>query len=210
MSKKPFLYLSLILTIVSMVFLLLSYLGFIRYIRMHTDSKEKYLDNYKNLPKADKKDKVVVCFALDEKKDIKPFINSILDQTTRVDDIVLTTRDRDRYPELEKIVSYHTYKKDYGDNANLICSILREPESSTKIILVEPNIVYGQDFIEHMVGVSDTNKDSIIKHKNAMLIKPAFFDNKICNYKKGETDWLKKCTNSNTIKDNYFGNFKSL
>jgi hypothetical protein len=103
---------------------------------------------------------------------------------------------------LKKILTTHHYEKDYDDAVDLIYSVLREPESNTKIILVEPNMIYGKDFIESMIEDSDKNPEKIIyadKSKNkkyGILLKPKFFDEKITDYVKGKgyCAWLKQCS----------------
>jgi len=142
---------------------------------------EYYIQNYHKLPKADK-NRVVVSFTASEKElsQLKPFINSILDQSVRVDDIALTIpyKDMGKVPKnLKKILGVYGISKSYSAN-NLIPAVLREPEATTKIIIVEPNMVYGQDFVADMVDASNSFPDDIIQAKNRReeLVKPAFYN----------------------------------
>lgn len=221
MSKKAFQIISLFLSILGLLYLILAYYGIIRYIKLHITPSDAYIQNYTKLPKASK-DRVTVCFTANEKelKNLKPFINSILDQTVRVDDIALTIpyKDINKIPEnLKKVISSYGYSKDYDNAGNLICSVLREPEAETKIIIVEPNMVYGQDFIETMIEETENNPNKIIYGKNdkspkwGILLKPKFFDDKISDYEKGKgcCPWLEECCQVGNKNINYSLTYKS-
>jgi hypothetical protein len=205
MSKKAIQIISLVLSIAALIYLVLAYYGIIRYIKLHATPTESYIGNYTKLPK-ESKDRVTICFAanVEELGKLNPFINSILDQTVRVDDIGLTIpyKDMEKVPEnLKKVLSMYGYSKDYEDAGNLICSVLREPEANTKIIVVEPDMVYGQDFVESMIEASEKSPDKIIyadkskQPKWGILLKPKFFDDKISDYEKGKgcCPWLEEC-----------------
>lgn len=222
MSKRLFQIISLIFSILYLIYLFLSYNGITRYITLHVNSTESYIKNYPELQKANK-DRVVVCFSADENslKNLSPFLNSILDQTVRVDDIALTiqNKDLDKVPEnLKKVLSIYGYSKDYENAGNLINSVLREPESTTKIIIVEPYMIYGEDFIEKMITESDKHTDKIIyAHpsklpKWGILIKPSFFNDNICHYEKGTgcCNWLSKCTDAKSEILPYSQTYKKL
>jgi len=222
MSKKVLQIISLVLSITGLIYLILAYYGIIRYIKLHVVSTETYINNYTKLPKASK-DRVTICFAAnpDELGKLKPFINSILDQTVRVDDIALTIpyKDMEKVPEnLKKVLSAYGYSKDYDNAGNLVCSVLREPEANTKIIVVEPNMVYGQDFVETMIEESGKNIDKIIyadkskQPKWGILLQPKFFDDKISNYEKGKgcCPWLEECCQAESEIIEYSPTYKNL
>ena len=212
MSKRPFLILSLVVSILTLLYLILHRQGIIRKWQLQIYQPEDYLRKFAKIPKADKT-KVVVAFSISEKlnlEQIKPFLNSLLDQTVKVDEIILNIpyKDMEIIPKrYKKILSVHGYSKDYENAANLICSVLTEPEANTKIVLVEPNTMYNDDFIEMMVAKSNEqpdkivygNKDKNIKH--GILLKPKFFDNKISDYQKGKgcCPWLDECTNVGAV-----------
>jgi hypothetical protein len=194
--------------------MVLLHYGFIRYYRLLRDDTEKYLEPYKNLERAGK-DSVVIAFSLDENmKNIKPFLNSLLDQTVKVDDIAVTlhSRHKDKIPEnLKKILNVHTYDKDYDDCGNLILSVLREPEAETKIIIIEPGYIYGEDFIQTIVEESDKNPEKIIKCKGVVCVRPKFFDEHLAEYKKGDGGsclWLNKCSKAPTKDISYSMNYR--
>ena len=207
MAKKAFQIISLIFSVIALAFMVLSYVQLTRYFQLHAKSTESYIKKYPTLPRA-KKERTVIAFTTtpDKLKRMKPFLNSILDQTVRVDDIALNIpyKDFGQVPEeLKKIVSVYGYNIDYETVGDMVCSILREPEGDTRIILVDPETIYGNDFIETMVDESENNPDKIIygghdkTRRSGILIRPSFFDDKICHYEKGtNTGWLKKCCNS--------------
>jgi len=198
MLKRKFQIFSLVLSIFVLIYLYLDYYGYIRMHRLRTRDFEYYINKYKSLPKADKK-RVVISFD-NPKGNIKPFINSILDQTVRVDDIGITLNSKEKVniPEnLKKIINIYTYEKDYKDAGNTICSVLREPETDTKIIILNPNKIYGIDFIQSIIEKSNENPDKIMllgKDENTYLIKPKFFTENFCNYENGYNSmkWLEK------------------
>jgi hypothetical protein len=201
MNKRTFQIISLIFSIFALIYMFLVRYGFFRYYRLKEDSTEKYLEKYTSLEKPGK-DKVVVAFSADEKSlsTIKPFINSILDQTIKVDDIAITIpeKEKDKIPEdMKKVLNIHTYNKDYDDAGNLILSVLREPEGETKIIILEPNVIYGEDFIQSIVEESESYPNSVIfaDGKRGILVKPKFFDENLAEYQKGMgcCPWLEKC-----------------
>jgi len=203
MSKRPFLILSLLISVISLAYIILERQGVIREWKLKHRQPESYLNNYTKLPKADK-DKVVVCFST-ENNVPKQFLNSLLDQTVKVDEIILNTPYKSMNklsPDLKKILSVHGYSKDYDTAVNLIYSVLSEPEADTKIILVDPSIIYTIDFVETMVDKSQKNPENIVYGnknqdvKHGILIKPKFFDNKFCDYKKdkGCCTWINECS----------------
>ena len=182
MSKKVFQLFSLILSILALIFMIMSHYGIIRQYYLRHKPTEYYVDKYKSLPKADK-DRVVVSFPY--KNDIKVFLNSILDQTVRVDDIGTTTKNKDlKLSGAEKkVVNVYTYDKDYNDTGNAICTVLREPETNCKIILLDPTKMYGKDFIQSIVEKSNENPTKIIQVEgyDIFLIKPIFFSENFVN-----------------------------
>ncbi len=156
MKKKTMLIISLVLSILSLLYFIAEYYGGTRYIKLDRNDTDSYLANYKTIEKASK-GRVVVCFSctLERLVYIDQFLNSILDQTVRVDEIMLVIdySEINYIPEkYKKIVSVHGLKKNYDNNSNLICSILTEPDADTKIFLVSPDIIYPLDFIETMVS----------------------------------------------------------
>lgn len=208
MAKKVITLIFLIISVIMLIYMFLSHYGILRYIKLHRMPLEHYSNNYTKLPKADKQ-RVVVAFSLEninELNRIKPFLNSILDQTVRVDDIALilpqkysTKKLADKY----NFLSTYFYTMDYRDSSCLITTVLREPETNTKIILVSTNMVYGKEFVQAMVESSNDNVDCIIyAQKNSkdkgILVKPKFFNEKISELDKSKNclQWIHNCSDA--------------
>lgn len=216
MNKRTFQIFSLIFSIISLFYMFMVHYGVFRYYRLKSDNMEKYIEKYTGLEKIGK-DKIVITFRPDGNSldAIKPFINSILDQTIKVDDIAITIPEgeREKIPDdVKKVLNINTYDKDYDDAGNLILSVLREPEADTKIIILEPNVIYGEDFIQTIVEESNQNPDCIIYADNnrGILIKPKFFNENLADYKKGMGcyPWLENCCNAKKVIVNYSKNYR--
>lgn len=202
MHKKTLVIISLVISIVSLIYMFLVYYGVIRYYLLHHRSTEHYFNKYGKIPPS--KDRVVVSFTAtpEQLKNLKPFINSILDQTVRVNDIALTVpyKDINKVPdEFKHLLSIYGIKNNYNHANDIIPVILREPDSNTKIIVVNPTMVYGNDFIADMIDESKTGQDTIIygrigTNKYGILIKPAFFTDKITECKNTDQNctWINK------------------
>ena len=96
------------------------------------------------------------------------------------------------------------YDKNYDDLGTVIPTVLREPETNTKIIVLEPMKIYGEDFVQSIVEKSNENGDKIIHVKNypnIILIKPSFFSENFCNYDQNYDclKWLEKENKNGTV-----------
>lgn len=123
---------------------------------MHTGRTEKYVKNYKKLDKATPDSRLIVSFSTspDKVNKLKPFINSLLDQTVRVDEIAFNLSHGVEYKipdEMKNYMLIHKTGKNYGNGNGIIPTLLREKEGNTKILVVEPDKVYGKDFIEEVL-----------------------------------------------------------
>jgi hypothetical protein len=166
-------------------------------------STESYAKNYIKLDKAsDKKVVISLTTTPEGTKKLKPVINSLLDQTVRVDEIAISVpygKDYDIPKDIQNVVQVYRYSLDYGNSGKLIPVILREGEKDTKIIIVDDDMIYGKDFVETMVASSEENKNKAIcvnelGSKHGVLVVPEFFTDEICNYDGKSTcdEWLKK------------------
>ena len=208
MEKKTIIIISLLSTVFSLIYVLLSYFGFTRYLGMYFFSIEKYGKNYKNLDKTGK-DRVVISLAITtkQKSKLSKVIKSLLDQTVRVDLITLIVPNKSDYQYIENFVSIFKCGKDQGILNCLIPSIIRENESTTRIITLGDNTIYGKDFIETLMEKSEKYPDSIIYSNNSNIIdltKGVVFSTKFFN-----TDFIEvpKGVNGNKWVNDYFKNF---
>lgn len=207
MSKRNILVFTLISSVISLVLVILSYCGHLRYLMIRMKPLQGYIDNYKNLPKiGGKKHRVVISFTTTPQRIniIKPMLKSILDQTFRVDQIALNV------PYNHKGVKYNipdqyleflnVYKtgRDYGPCTCIIPTLTREGEKDTIIIIVRDDKMYGHDFVETMFVESQTNPNDALYTDNqfslcgSVLIKPDFFDESVIDYskKKISSKWI--------------------
>lgn len=197
--------------------------GIYRYIYLHITNPEKYLKNYQNLDKADPDNKVVVSITTtpDKISKIKPVLNSILDQTVKIDQIALNIPysyngvDYQIPEEFKKFVSIYRCGMDYGPGTKLIPTLLREDECGTIIITLDDDQIYGKDFIEKLIYESKKNPNNAIyinenKCSSGLLVKPEFFDANILSRDITllKDDWIKDNIKVKCYKINYNGNIK--
>jgi len=208
--------LSIILSVLSIVYAILSYCGCIRYIIMHTDSCEKYIKMYKDLPPTNENHKVVLSFTTTPEKinNIKPIINSILDQTTKVDQIALNIPKSLNYDiptYFTKFANIYRPGKNYGDGNKIIPTLLREGEKDTIIIYVTDCYVMGKDFIETMIDYHDNFPGRAIVSEYGVLVTPGFFDENVVGDKVLYTDeWIINHLTVGIKKIEYNETFKSM
>ena len=168
-------------------------------------SPDTYIKKYNKLDSGDK-DKVIISITTKQSPiKLKPVINSLLDQTVKVDLITLTVPYGTKYDlpeELKGGVLLYRTGKDYGDATCLIPTIMREGERNTKIFTVGDDIVYGKDFIETLLNVSKKFPDKVVYMENGngldvtkgAIFKPSFFDSTFVDMPEGVscTKWINK------------------
>ena len=221
MSKRNIIITLLVLsTILSLTATFFSYFGITRYFGCHIKNPNNYIQKYNKLPKASE-GRVVISFSADPTKlnKLKPFINSILDQTVKVDLLAMVIPDDGRYvnyviPEYIKrsVVVFHS-GRGYGKGTKIIPMLLREKECDTTIISLNENIVYGQDFIYSLLEESKNYPNSILIDKKGtfMLYRPEHFGCDVINREKDtfDDDWfLQKASKSEIF--NYRENYKMV
>jgi len=118
---------------------------------------------------------------------LKPVINSLLDQTNRVDQISLnipSNKSIDIPEEYTKVVNVFKLGKCTNDSDGLKATIKREHDADTKIIYASASKIYGKDLVENIVETSNKHPGNIIHIENppshltindAILVKPDFY-----------------------------------
>lgn len=172
-----------IILIVSIIFMFIIYFGIHRYIFLHIFESKRYEEKYRNLEKTnDEYKNIIVMFSKYENlHKIKPVINSVLDQTTQVDYIVINV------PNLPKNAKIPAYIENSNiiflknvNNINMIPSILQEKEADTLIFVVDNDKILGKDILEELEKKHTENPNSIIcvnkDLKSVFLIQPKFFE----------------------------------
>ena len=216
MRKRTLIIITIISTIISLIMIFSSYFGITRYFLCYIKSPEKLIENYSKLPRASTDNKVVISFTCKQEKlhKLKPFINSILDQTVKVDLIAMITplgnkeEDYNIPKYIKDIAVIFPSGMDCGKGTKLIPMLLREKEKDTIIISLDENKIYGQDFIYTMVEESKKYPDSVLVDKkgSAILVRSDHFDCDVINREKVDNEWfLKKAKNNKIVdyKENY-------
>lgn len=181
MNKRTIIIWTIITSLLSLIFILASYYGYIRYLQIRIKPSSDYAEKYKYLPRASK-NRTIISFYTPEKNldKIKPMINSILDQTVRVDQILLPCSYS--IPEyLKTVVSPCPVMKNYGKGTAFVPVLLKEKNADTAIIVLKDGIVYGKDYIETLVTRSEQDFNTVItdQKQDGVLIRPECYDN--CN-----------------------------
>ncbi len=159
--------LTLIITVLSLVFIVMSYYGIVRLCKLKMGSCDSFAKDYVKLSKADSKSKIIVSLYGTSIEKLKPTINSIFDQTVRPDQIIISVPEGtnihlDPYVTDNNLITIHTLSKDYKTCCNLVSPLLREKVGDTIIILANENTVYGADFIESIVDESEKHPNCVI------------------------------------------------
>lgn len=218
MKKELMIVFIIFSSIISLLIILMEYFCIFRYIKLHYKSYKDISETFKLLPSAHSEKSVIVTFSSDKERinNIEPMINSILNQTVKVDHIVLIRPLFDEY-KLPDFVENTTMKipsgKDYGEFTNIVPLLLQVSQKDTIIISVKDNIVYGEDFIQTLIELSEEKPDCLLidEDRTCMLLKPCFFKSDVINRKNKIYDekwFLDRSKNSYIFK--YNNNYKNL
>ena len=187
MKKSSIILFTVISTLISLVFIILTYYGITRYIELNLNKPEKYIQNYSNLSGYKNKN-IILTFTSNPKNfsKLKPMLNSILDQTVKVNQIyfVVPYKYQSEIPKyIKNIATIFPTVKEYGECTSIIPILLCEKDSNTIILDLKPTYVYGKDFIEKMIETSDTNSKDVIydKKQTTILFKPSHYNSDILN-----------------------------
>lgn len=152
-----------------------------RYALLHLDLSDDYcIKNYMSLNRVNYDHKVIVSLTTTPNRihKIKPMIKSILNQTVRIDQIVLNIPHGKNFKvpkELENMINVYTCGRDYGSGTKCIPTILRENDSDTLIIMLEDKFIYGENFIENLIEEFKQNSQYCLYCKGTIVAKSGFF-----------------------------------
>ena len=218
MNKRTIIIITIISTVFSLIYILAQYFGWTRYlsIRVSTNS-DKLIENYSKLKYYEPKHKVILTLYATQNdiEKIRPLINSILDQTIKVDQIALIMENKENeLPKyLTNIVNIFPSGRNYGNcKGNCIVPLLlKEKEYDTVIIGLDNDVVYGKDFLEILLDESDKNPNSVIMDSNnySILLKPEHYGCEILqrDQEKYDEKWFIDNTKEHKV-INYGENFK--
>lgn len=168
MSKRTNLIWSLVISIFTLIYIILDYIGFLRQLKLHYYQPESYLKNYENLERADTGRIILIFSGWDSNSDT-PFLNSLLDQTVKVDDIIAIVA-HDSQSIVPKMVTM--YKKIKDDS--LTCSLAREGNLKTKMVFILKKKVFDKTFLQDILE-SKLNKPKI--ESDFILTTPELCEN---------------------------------
>lgn len=217
MKKKTMIIWTLIGTLLSLAMILLSYFGIVRYLTLHVSGTDKLVEGYSQLPEATD-GRVVISLSVQHNDfdRLKPVLNSLLDQTVKVDQIgvVVPLGDETKVPDyIKKIANVFPAGKDYGEGTALIPILLKEKECDTIIIALSNDVVYGKDFIEVMVDSVEEHPDTVLTDtkRKAILVKPEYYGCEILDSAQDtyDHDWFLKQAKKAKVVD-YSENFVRL
>lgn len=211
MNKKTTAIITVIFTVISLVWILLTYFGIVRYFTIYYKSTESYIKKYQKLDKADN-NKVVINISINNgnPQNLIKVVKSLLDQTVRVDEISITLPYKSKYVipmELKDVIKKYNISKEYKKSDNIIPILLREGEKHTKIIMLEDDTIYGVDFVEEVVNKSNGNPDTAITNKNKLILF-----NPNCFSGDGDITTQTNCISkiNKKIEIDYTGNYKII
>jgi hypothetical protein len=204
--------------IISILITIITYFGLDRYYTLQKNNSNTYIDNYKNLTKLD--DNIIISLSATDSnlENLRPMLNSILDQTISVDKIILNLPPGQTYtiPEnYDKFLTINNLRKDYAYGNNIIPTLLNEKNSDTKIIYLQNNNIYGKDFIQKLVEESNKYPDNSIGVRDhtqeySTLVKPKFFDASVVSSDPNtvyDKNWIDGHLTKDKIYMNYIENY---
>ena len=220
-NRKTIIAIIIVSTIVSLLYTFFSYFGINRYLMCYVQNSDSLIEKYSKLPK-EFDDRIIISFSTtpDKIHKLKPFINSILDQTIKVDLIAMiiiqdednpNTYDIPKY--IKNVANVFPAGREYGKGTKIIPMLLREKECGTIIIALDENKIYGQDFIYSIIEEYKKYPDSVLIDSKgyAMLINSEHFGCDVIDREKEnfDNDWfLSKASKNKTF--DYNENYKII
>lgn len=179
MQKRTKIIIFLVVTVISVLYILSVYFDVIRYIRVHSKNRLKNSKKYASLPKASDS-RVVLSLGPNEERVGKLYttLNSLIDQTVKVDQICINVPYSFKVPEeYNEVANIYRTGVDYKEAAKYKPTLYRETDKNSTLIYLRDDVVYGKDFIENILRVANENPGkAIIIEPYAVLVKPDYVD----------------------------------
>lgn len=177
---------SIIVTLISLIYIVLSYFGIFRYIYCLLSSPSKYVHNYMSMDKGSENRVIISMYATqDDLEHIQPVINSLLSQSVRVDEIALNVNTDCKVPKsISDYINIHKCNHKCIDNIRP--TLIREKDENTIIIPIKLGVVYGENMIGDMLDSFHGDNIVISGDNNVKLIQTKFFN----------TDFIDDCGQS--------------
>ena len=185
---------SLTLALLAIIVIVSLYYNLHRYALLHLDySDTDCIQNYMSLKRVNYDHKVIVSLTTTPQRihKLKPMIKSILNQTVRIDQIVLNIPNSKNFKvpkELESMIHVYSCGRDYGSGTKCIPTILRENDSDTLIIMLDDRFIYGETFIEDLVEKVKKDSDACLYCKGTIVAKSGFFKEDIVDVTREAVD----------------------
>lgn len=157
-----------------------------RFVSLHARSAETFVRRFAAAPRADVPDRVVVSLTTipDRVSRIRPTLNSLLDQSRRVDAIYLNLPSRGRregraYQVPAFLREYGPVEvvdcgEDLGPATKLLPTLAREKDPDTRIIVTDDDQVYPRNMVETLVAASEQWPDAVVCSRGFTV--PAGYD----------------------------------
>ena len=180
-------------TVLSLVYAVINYFDVIRYIDLHIDDIETYTNIVKNNP--DNENKIIVSLDIDITNidRLRPVINSILDQTIKVDQITLNIPSNYKSIIPNDILSVLTINEiDKIQEKNIQHTMNNEYEDTNIYVNLTDSKIYGKDFINFITKEIDKNnctvsvEDGIFCTKSNLYGDIESFDSEYSNLKENK------------------------
>lgn len=141
-------------TLVSLLVIMAMYYGYDRcmILRLCSDNRaQKLIENYSKLPPVSE-NRTVITFASKDGNNIFPTVMSLLDQTTKVNQIALNSCLKNQPSETcLKAINVFRVSPKMEQFRGIVPTLEREKDARTNIIWLRDDRIYGKDFIETIV-----------------------------------------------------------
>ncbi len=188
MKKGTIIKLSVLSIILTAIYILFDYFGWSRYLTLRLKGGTKsYVNAYKNVETLKERIILVILSTPERLNGISPLLNSLLDQTIRVNEINILLS-CDKVPVDESITNVaNIFWKCTGLNS----IIPKERDKNTILVVLRDDVIYGKDFIETIITERSKKKCIIAGVKDggekqssnidAIVLTPEDFDDEIFN-----------------------------
>lgn len=143
-----------------------------RYYKLcRTENMDPFITQFMQTSRLDTEDKIIVVLWGDTDK-MTPTVASLLDQTVRIDDIVIVSNTDVQLPEAltrfaHVIQTSCRYDTEF-DDVRYIAQTTKD--ANTFILGLQSGTVYGKDFVRTMVEQSQIHPDEILSDGNGCII----------------------------------------
>lgn len=157
MEKKGLMLVSMLVGLFTLFYMYFDYNGYLRYRHITTSEgvDTKVISEYsKLLPASTLQKVVVVVYAKKINERLIPCLTSLLDQTVRVNELVVMSESKSEEVANMAVIVPITYSREMCPSEEvyaLVRAIKREREMNTLVIFCKKDVVYAKDFVERVV-----------------------------------------------------------